>query len=211
MASKDTLISDLERRTNLIDTLYHHSDLSVKAISYQVDMNVKQVQKIIDRLRKSDALDILVEQSKTSVAKIMTRNVITLDYTKTVHDAAVLMAKKRVGCVVVTTNGKPYGIITERDIVKGIGGTDISIKNATLEEFASRPLVYVEAQQSIEEIAEIMIKNKIRKLPVVQGEKLVGIVTVTDLAMFLSPTRRPGLAESILHAVSRDRRNRTTV
>jgi hypothetical protein len=51
-----------------------------------------------------------------------------------------------------------------------------------------------------------MIKNKIRKLPIVHGQRLVGIVTVTDLAVFLSPTKRPGLALSTLQAISRSRR-----
>jgi CBS domain-containing protein len=62
----------------------------------------------------------------------------------------------------------------------------------------------------VEDAAQIMLKNKIRRLPIVKKEKnntsLVGIVTVTDLAKLLSPTRRPGLTLSILRAISRDKR-----
>lgn len=195
--------SELERKKNLIDTLYHHSDLSVESISYQADMSIKQVQGIIDKIRKKEALEVLVEHSKTPVEKIMTKIVVSLESGKTVYDASVLMAKKRVGSLVVTSRGKPFGIVTKGDLVKGIS-TGILFKNVSLEEFATRPLIYASSRQTIEEVANLMIKNKIRKLPVIQQGKIVGIVTVTDLAMFLSPTRRPGLTESIFHVITRE-------
>ncbi|MDE1832167.1 CBS domain-containing protein [Candidatus Nitrosotalea okcheonensis] len=195
--------SELERKKNLIDTLYHHSDLSVESISYQADMSIKQVQGIIDKIRKKEALEVLVEHSKTPVEKIMTKIVVSLESGKTIYDASVLMAKKRVGSLVVTSKGKPLGIVTKGDLVKGIS-TGVSFKNVSLEQFATRPLIYASSRQTIEEVADLMIKNKIRKLPVIQQGKIAGIVTVTDLAMFLSPTRRPGLTESIFHVITRE-------
>ena len=197
--------SELERKKNLIDTLYHHSDLSVESISYQADMSMTQVQSIIDKIRKNEALEVLVSHSKTPVEKIMTRSVVSLESSKTVYDASKIMAKKRVGCLVVTSKGKPLGIVTKGDIVKGVSESDISFKNRNLGEFATRPLIYASSRQTIEEVADLMIKNKIRKLPVLQQGKVVGIVTATDLAMFLSPTRRPGLTESILHVITREK------
>jgi len=196
--------SEMERKKGLIDTLYHHSDLSVESISYQADMSMKQVQGIIDKMRKREALEVLVEHSKTPVEKIMARSVVSLESSKTVHDASKMMTKKRVGCLVVTYKGRPLGIITKGDIVKGVSRYDISFKNKNLGEFATRPLIYASSRQTIEQVAELMIKNKIRKLPVLQQGKVVGIVTATDLALFLSPTRRPGLTESILHAITRE-------
>ena len=195
--------SELERKKNLIDTLYHHSDLSVESISYQADMSIKQVQGIIDKIRKKEALEVLVEHSKTPVEKIMTKIVVSLESGKTIYDASVLMAKKKVGSLVVTSRGKPFGIVTKGDLVKGIS-TGISFKTVSLEKFATRPLIYASSRQTIEEVADLMIKNKIRKLPVIQQGKIVGIVTVTDLALFLSPTRRPGLTESIFHVITRE-------
>lgn len=195
--------SELERKKSLIDTLYHHSDLSVESISYQADMSIKQVQGIIDKIRKKEALEVLVEHSKTPVEKIMTKIVVSLDSSKTIYDASVLMAKRKVGSLVVTSKGKPFGIITKGDLVKGIS-TGMSFKNVSLEEFATRPLIYASSSQTIEQVADLMIKNKIRKLPVIQQGKIVGIVTVTDLALFLSPTRRPGLTDSIFHVITRE-------
>ena len=135
----------------------------------------------------------------------MTRSVVSLESSKTVYDASKMMAKKRVGCLIVTSKGKPLGIVTKGDIVKGVSQSDISFKNRNLGEFATRPLIYASSRQTVEEVADLMIKNKIRKLPVLHQGKVVGIVTATDLAMFLSPTRRPGLTESILHVITREK------
>ena len=204
MVAKST-VSNLERRKHVIDTLYHHSNLSVEEISFQVDMSVKQVQNIIDKIKKNEALKVFVEHSKTTMEKIMTKGVVSLEYNKTVYDASVLMTKKGVGCIVVTAKGKPFGIVTERDIVKGISKIDISVKKILLEEFASRPLIYASSRQTVEDVVELMAKNKIHKLPIVQQEKVVGIVTIKDLLAFLSPTRKPGLTESIIHAITREK------
>lgn len=192
-----------ERKVDTVASFYRYSDLSVETMADQLDMDVDEVQKIIDGLAKEDALEIFVEQSATTLEKIMTRNVFSLDFSKTASDAARLMNEKEIGSVVVTSNGKPFGIVTERDIVRRAYAKDASFRDIMLEELASRPLIFAEPTLTVEEAAEIMTKNKIRRLPVVDGDKLIGIVTITDLAAFLSPSRRPGLARSVLQAVSR--------
>lgn len=203
MISKTTP-AELERKKHIVETLYHHSGLSVESIADQVDMSIMQVQDIIDSIKKYDT--IIVDQDKTSVEKIMTNDVSILEHTKTVYDAAVLMSKKDIGCVVVTAGGKPYGIITERDIVRGIPGMNISLKNITLDEFASRPIIVVEPTQTVGKVADMMIRQKIHRMPVVQNGKIIGIITVTDLAKFLSPVRRMGLVDSILSVIAREER-----
>jgi CBS domain-containing protein len=62
---------------------------------------------------------------------------------------------------------------------------------------------------SVQDAAEIMVENKIRKLPIkssASDSKIIGIVTTTDLSMFLSPSRRPGLISSVLQAIARGRK-----
>jgi CBS domain-containing protein len=207
MESRATTTKKQKKKSeDMIASLYHYSDLSVQAIADKVNMNPNEVQKIIDDIVKSNALEVLVEQSTTRVEKIMTSIVIALDYSKTAVDAAVLMTEKQVGSVVVTKdNGKPFGIVTERDLVRRIGAKDLYFHDGLLGHIASSPLIYAEAGLTVQEAAEIMIKNRIRRLPIVHTHKLAGIVTVTDLAVFLSPTRRPGLALSVLQAISRNR------
>ena len=164
-------------------------------------MDVKEVRKIIDALVKDEAMQVFVDQSTTNVGKIMTPTVITIDSSETVREAAVLMADNRIGSVVVTKNGKLFGIVTQSDIVRWIAlGEELFV--AKLRDLASRPLITARSG-TVEEAARIMIKNRIHKLPIVEGNKLLGIVTITDLAVFLSPSRRPGLVLSLLQAISR--------
>jgi CBS domain-containing protein len=193
-------------KAEVVASFYRYSDLSAEAIADQLDMGVSDVQEIIDELAKADALEMFVEQGTTRIEKVMTSDVACLDCSKTAFDAAVLMTERQIGSVVVTKDdGIPFGMVTERDIVRGVASKDVAFKDVKLEDLASHPLIVAEPGLTVEEAAEMMSKNKIRKLPVVGSGKLLGIVTVTDLATFLSPSRRPGLALSVLQAVSRGR------
>jgi len=211
LTNDNALLEEKEviRKKEIVTSLYHYSDLSVRNIAQQVDMPINKVQKITDDLTKSAALRLLVEQGTTTVEKIMSVDVVSLDYTNTASDAALLMTTKNVGSVIVTKNDRAFAIVTERDLIRRIGKKDIYFRDILLEHMASRPLITAELQVTVEEAAQIMLKNKIRRLPIVNSgnkKQVVGIVTVTDLAMFLSHTRRPGLALSILRAISRGRR-----
>ena len=190
------------RKKSTIANLYHYSDLSVEAIAQQVDMEANKVQEIVDDLVKNDALEVLVNQSMTRVEKIMTPAVISLDCSKMAQEAAALMAEKEIGSVIVTKDGKPLGIVTHSDIVRWAGLRQ-KLFDVKLEGLVSRPLITAGRGATVEEAAKVMIKNQIHKLPVVDRDKLLGIVTITDLAVFLSPSRRPGLALSVLRAISR--------
>jgi CBS domain-containing protein len=200
------MTKDANKR-DTISNLYRYSDLTVEAIAQQVDMETDAVQDILDTLIKKDALEVFIEQSATRIEKVMTPLVISLDYSKTPREAAALMAEKEVGSVVVLTKDdcRPFGIVTHSDIVRWAGLWP-NLLDDKLENMASRPLITITKSSALEEAAETMIKHRIHKLPVVDDEtrdKLVGIVTITDLAVFLSPSRRPGLARSVLHAISR--------
>jgi CBS domain-containing protein len=201
---------ELSRKRQVITSLYQYSDLSVKNIAQQVDMSPNELQGITDELAKSEGLQSFVEQSITKLDKIMSSNVVSIDISKTVGDAARLMTEKKVGSVIVTKQGRPFGIVTERDLVRGLAKKeDVHLRATLLESFASYPLITAKPTATVEEAAQTMFKNKIRRLPIVNESNVAtGIVTVTDLAMYLSPTRRPGLALSILHAISRGRKSK---
>jgi len=143
--------------------------------------------KISDNLMRRGILEALFEQNIMPIGSIMKKDVASLDHTKTAYDAAILMMKKGVGCVVVTAYGKPFGMITESDIVCAVTGLNMPLENLILSFLASRPLIYAKPYQTVEEVADIMRKYNIRRLPIVDGDKIVGLVTVRDLAMLLSP------------------------
>jgi CBS domain-containing protein len=188
------------RKKQTVTSLYRYSDLSIKNIATQVNMSPNEVQGIIDELAKSEALQSFVEKSTAKIEKIMSHNVASLDISKIAADAAALMSEKKVGSVIVTKNGIPFGIVTERDLIRRY------FRDTLLESLASRPLITAETTTTVDKAAEIMLNNEIRKLPIIDENDLIaGIVTVTDLATFLSPTRRPGLTLSILRAISRGR------
>jgi CBS domain-containing protein len=186
------------RKREVVTSLYRYSDLSIKNIAQQVDMPLNEVQRITDKLLKLDAVRLFEEESTTRIEKIMSTDVVSLDISKTAADAAALMTEKKIGSIIVTKNNKPFGIVTERDLVRRY------FRDTLLESLASHPLITAKPTTTVEKAAEIMLKNKIRKLPIVDENKPVrGMVTVTDLGMFLLPTRRPGLTLSILQAISR--------
>jgi len=115
------------------------------------------------------------------LCKIMVDKVITTKTGATVRDAVKLMNKYEIGCLVVVENGKPVGIITERDLLKRVLAKSEELGNMKVTEIMSEPLVSVPPNIEIEEATKLMCENKIKKLPVVEKGKLLGLVTLTDI------------------------------
>ena len=116
----------------------------------------------------------------TFVKDIMKENVISIDSEMTVRDAAVKMKEKNVGCVIVTKQDSPIGIITERDFVTRIAANEKAL-STSLSEVMSSPLTVIGPEETVWEAAEIMKSKGIHKVPVQEENKVVGIVTTTDL------------------------------
>lgn len=134
-----------------------------------------------------------------SVKDIMTKDVVTIESTKTVFDAAELMTEKELGCLIVVIKAFPVGIITERDIVKRIVAKRVSI-DTKLKDIMTKTLITVEPDTSLKEAARVMSTNKIRRLPVLKNNKLVGIVVATD---FVRNVGKKTTTEEILDALGR--------
>jgi len=115
----------------------------------------------------------------------MRKNVISIDSSMTVKDAAIMMTDTNVGCVVITRGNAPIGILTERDFVKRIVSEDRDL-STPLADVMSFPLITVDSEDTVWEAAEIMKKNKIHKVPVEDQGKLVGIITATDIVKLCS-------------------------
>ena len=94
----------------------------------------------------------------------------------TVKEAADIMSKEAIGSLVIISNGKVAGIITERDILR-----NIKRAKEKVEKVMSKNVISVEDTDTIERAAEIMTASKIKRLPVTRQGKLVGIITATDL------------------------------
>ncbi|MDE1830341.1 MAG: CBS domain-containing protein [Thaumarchaeota archaeon] len=116
---------------------------------------------------------------------IMKEQVVTIDSSAAVIDAAKKMDEQEIGCVIVTERGNPVGIITERDFVRKIAVNEKPM-STPVKEVMSSPLISVDPDATIWELAEKLKLEKIHKMPVVHENKLVGIVTTTDITRLCS-------------------------
>jgi CBS domain-containing protein len=114
------------------------------------------------------------------VQDIMTSRVVVVSPSSSAIQAARLMTDHRLSCLVVVENDRPVGIITERDFVSKIVVAKKDAERVSVKEIMSNRLVTVSPEASIKEASRLLRENSIRRLPVVEGERLVGIVTVTD-------------------------------
>ena len=112
---------------------------------------------------------------------MMTASVVTADPATPVREVAGLMRERNVGSVVLVRDGAPVGIVTDRDLVVGVladgrGGEDRAIDHA------SAPVVTAAPGTDVADACELLVAHGIRRLPIVDGDHLTGIVTLDDLA-----------------------------
>ena len=118
------------------------------------------------------------------VQNIMVSNVITTEKHALVIDAVKIMNQHGIGCLVAMENGSPVGIVTERDLLKRVLGESKNPKKIRVQEVMSSPLIVAKPDMDIEKVTRLMFDRKIKKLPIVEDGKLVGLVTFTDLLRF---------------------------
>ena len=119
------------------------------------------------------------------VRDIMQKNVITIESLKKAHDAAIILKEKEISFLVVVKEGKPIGIVSERDIVRKIVADNKDAQTTQLETIMSKNFKWVEPNASIESAVQKMLNNNIRRLVVLENENLTGVITQTDLTEFL--------------------------
>lgn len=116
------------------------------------------------------------------ISEVMTQGVVTAETDDSMRRVGELMRDRNVGSVVICEAGRPVGVITDRDLALAVVADAVEAE-AAVGDHASRPLVTGEVEMDIEEAVALMVQHRIRRLPVTEGEKLVGIVTIDDLAV----------------------------
>jgi CBS domain-containing protein len=116
------------------------------------------------------------------VKDVMTPNVLVTTPDATAMDAAKLMASENRGSIVVLDNGRPVAIVTERDLFKKVVAIGLLPKEVLVRDIMSSPLISVSPEEPLRVAAKLMTDKEIRRLPVVENDKLVGVLTATDLA-----------------------------
>ncbi|QLH03083.1 signal transduction protein [Nitrosopumilus cobalaminigenes] len=123
--------------------------------------------------------------NSTFVNEVMSKDVLTLDKSTSLQEAAENMKKLRVGCVIVTEENNPIGIITERDFVTKIAAEGRPLFTE-IKEVMSTPLITVDAEDTIWEASELMKEKLIHKLPVKEDGNITGIITTSDIVRISS-------------------------
>lgn len=122
------------------------------------------------------------------VRDIMTKQIVMIDHDKSALEAAKTMAEKGISSVFVVKDGQPVGIVSERDFIKKICARELPIAQVKIGDIMSKILTTADPETPIEVAVQRMVNHKIRRLPIMDEGKLVGIITVTDLAKYLRTT-----------------------
>jgi CBS domain-containing protein len=119
------------------------------------------------------------------IRDIMNKCVVTISKEKSALEAAKLLVEKDISFLVVTEGQNPIGILSEADYVKKVLVNDKRASEVTVADIMSPKFRWVEPTTTIEDAVQKMLNNKIRRLVVLEGEKLAGVITQTDLAAHL--------------------------
>jgi CBS domain-containing protein len=113
-------------------------------------------------------------------------DVLKIDAAATVYEAIEKMVERNVGSILVTDGDEVVGVMTERDYLRKIALQGRTSRETQVGEIMSSPLVYVTPDTTVEESMAIMTDRRIRHLPVVENDDVVGVVSIGDLVKYQS-------------------------
>ena len=137
-----------------------------------------------------------------TIADIMTKSVISVDASITVNEASKMMEDSKVGAVIVMENNIPVGIVTDRDFAVKIVAHAYQI-TTPVKQIMSSPLFSINSDESVRTAADLMHDRGIRKLPVIDNEKVVGMITATDLVNLLAVCVEEDMRDMYFHSVAK--------
>ena len=119
------------------------------------------------------------------VRDIMEKNVLTINQDKNALEAAKVLLEKDISFLVIIKDENPIGVVTERDIVRKVAAMNKQASEVSLSSIMSEKFRSVEPSTEIEDAIQKMLNKNIRRLIVLDGDKLAGVITQTDLAGYL--------------------------
>ena len=112
-------------------------------------------------------------------------SLVTVEEDASVAEASLNMYDKREGCAIVLRQGRPVGIVTDRDVTWKVAGRGLDPKSVKVAEIMSTPLITIDANADLSEAAKMMKKHKIWRLAVTKEGKLEGVLTAANIASSL--------------------------
>ena len=120
-------------------------------------------------------------RARVPVFEVMSQNPVTIAAQATASEAAGIMRDKEVGSLMVVADGKPTGIVTERDLVTKVAALNKRAGDVPIESVMTSPVVAVHPDSEVVEAAKLMSSRKIRRLAVIREGQLVGVITENDI------------------------------
>ena len=137
-----------------------------------------------------------------TIANVMTKSVISVDASLTINEAAKMMEDAKVGAVIVMENNLPVGIVTDRDFSVKVVSHAYQI-TAPVKQIMSSPLVSINSDETVRMAADLMHDRRIRKLPVIDDGKIVGIITATDIVNLLAVSVEEDMRDMYFHSIAK--------
>ncbi len=144
----------------------------------------------------------MTDPKNMTIADVMTKSVVSVDSSMNVQETAKMMEDAKVGAVIVMENNTPVGIITDRDFTAKIVAHVYPI-TAPVKQIMSSPIFSVSSDESIRSAADLMHERGIRKLPVIDNDKVVGIITASDIVNLLAVSTEDDIKDIYFHSVAK--------
>jgi CBS domain-containing protein len=128
----------------------------------------------------------------------------TIEPTASAFEAARLMADKNIGALLVVEQGEVVGIVSERDYVRRLVLTARSAPDTPLGDLMSSPVMYVHPDQTSDACMALMTENRLRHLPVMDGDRLIGVISIGDLVK-ATISEQQFIIEQLEHYISGQR------
>jgi CBS domain-containing protein len=141
-----------------------------------------------------------------SVRDAMTGSPHSIGASASVVEAARMMREQHIGSLPITDDEKLVGMITDRDITTRVVAEAADPKTTSVADVYSRDLISVEPDNDLEQALQLMARHQVRRLPVVENGKLVGIVAQADIALSENETKTGQLVEAISEPSEGERR-----
>lgn len=126
--------------------------------------------------------DVAVRRERIRwILKRKGRDIYTVPPDATVYDAIARMAEKGVGALMVVSEGKLVGVISERDYARKVILKHLSSKDTMVREIMTCPVITVTIDHTVDQCMDIMTHHRVRHLPVMEGDKLAGVISIGDL------------------------------